>query len=316
VPTPIPPPTTTLPGTSRIAVLVAEAVIPVSGTASSEVFVSLVDVQQGVRGFELHISFDPEIVRVLDADDVPANGVQIADAPFFDDQVLDANQVDNATGEIVFALTQREDAPLRNTSTWAKVATITWVAQREGKSVVTVERTTQFKTADGQLISPDAAHHGFVFARMPGTIKGIVELQGREGHRGALVFSSLAAARVDRGSSDSNGQFEITTSHGEGFYTVSVSMPGYLSAESDRPIKVIVGSASDVGKVVLYGGDVNDDNCIDIRDLSYVAWHFDEYATNADVNGDEQVDILDLSLTAANFGQCGPTTWEIPDQDR
>ncbi len=71
-----------------------------------------------------------------------------------------------------------------------------------------------------------------------------------------------------------------------------------------------------LGEITLLGGDVNDDNRIDIRDLSYVAWHFDGYDARADINGDGQVDILDLSLTAGNFGRIGPTTWHVPDQDR
>ena len=67
----------------------------------------------------------------------------------------------------------------------------------------------------------------------------------------------------------------------------------------------------DIGTVTLLGGDVNGDDRVDIRDLSYVAWHFDEYDEKADINQDGQVDILDLTLTAGNFGQVGPTVWTV-----
>ena len=68
----------------------------------------------------------------------------------------------------------------------------------------------------------------------------------------------------------------------------------------------------DLGEVTLYGGDATGDNRIDIRDLSYVAWHFDSGDAKADLNGDGQVDILDLSLVAGNFGRVGPTVWRVP----
>jgi hypothetical protein len=312
MPTRSPPPG--LPGAAHIAVLIGETVIAVGGTGSSEVFVSFADVQPGVQGFELHLSYDPQIVHVLDADGEPANGVQIAAATFFaGGQRVDTNQADNETGRIILALTQADGAALSSTDTWEKVATVTWSAQAEGKSVVAMDGATLFRTADEQLVAPDAVSDGVVFARAPGVIQGSISLEGRVDHRNVLVSGTLAAGRVDKGHSDASGHFEIVISHGEGFYTLVAAMPGYLSAESERPVQVIVDSVTHVGQVTLLGGDVNGDNCIDVRDLSYVAWHFDEYAPNADVNGDELVDILDLSLMATNFGQCGPVPWPIPD---
>ena len=117
------------------------------------------------------------------------------------------------------------------------------------------------------------------------------------------------ATRARHQQTEADGQFAITTSHGEGFYTLFVAMPGYLSAEIDRPVKLTMDSIVDVGQVTLLGGDVNGDNRIDGRDLSYVAWHFDEDDPQADVNGDGEIDILDLSLVAGNFGQVGPSNW-------
>jgi hypothetical protein len=123
------------------------------------------------------------------------------------------------------------------------------------------------------------------------------------------VSSSLAAAQADRATTGADGAFRIVTSLGEGFYTLTAAMSGYLSAESAKPVKVTVGSVVDVGKITLYGGDATGDDVVDIRDLSYVAYHFDRYDASADVNGDGVVDIFDLSLTAGNFGQRGPIPW-------
>jgi hypothetical protein len=301
---PEPTPTATLPSTDTtyIAVLVSETVLPVGGTASGEVFISLVDIESEMQRIELVLAFDSTIVRVAGQDDV-----QIAT-----DATLD---VDNERGEIILSLTATEDWPIHSTNAWVKVATITWIAQQEGKSVVTISDATQFITSDGEVFSPDATYDGVVFARAPGTIQGRITLQGREAHEGVSVSSSLSSARFDRERTEESGQFAIATSHGEGFYTIVVSMPGYLSAEGDRPIRMTVDTVIDVGEITLYGGDANGDNRIDIRDLAYVAWHFDDYEEKADINHDGQVDILDLTLTAGNFGRLGPTVWHMPDPE-
>jgi hypothetical protein len=154
-----------------------------------------------------------------------------------------------------------------------------------------------------------------VFARAPGTIQGRVLLQGRTDHRGATVHSALSDARTDQETSAADGRFAIDTSHGEGFYTITASMPGYLSVESEHPVRMTVDSVVDLGEVTLVGGDVNGDDQIDVRDLTYVAWHFDEAHSQADVNGDGKVDILDLTLTAGNFGQVGPIAWPFSGDD-
>ena len=321
-PPPVPTPTLTPtpPGTAHIAVLTSETVLPVGEMKNSEIFIALRDVQPGVRGFELHVSFDPAVVQIVDVDDSPANGVQIAAAAFFGSaadgaQKVAVNQVNNETGEIILALEQPDGLPVSDTDEWQRVATITWVAQAEGKSVIAIDGSTQFITADERRLPADATYNGVVFVRAPGKIEGTIHLQGRTTHHGASVSSVLVAARVDRAHTGEEGRFAITTSHGEGFYTLMVSMPGYLTAESDRPVKVTMDSVISAGKVMLLGGDVNGDNCVDVRDLSYVAWHFDAYDAGADVNGDGVVDISDLTLTASNFGQRGPTTWQVPNQD-
>ncbi|MBN1640435.1 MAG: hypothetical protein JXA09_04295 [Anaerolineae bacterium] len=290
---------TPTPATAYIAVLVGEAVVPVGGRGSTEVFVSLVDLQRGVQQFALRLTFDPDVIRIAE-DGAPL----IATRPS-----VQVAEVDNQAGQLVIVYEGQEDSPLQSTGDWQRVATITWTAQREGKSVVGIDRTSQFVTADGEVLTPDAAYDGVVFARIPGTFRGAVHLQGRTDHGGAVVSASLSSARVDRTTTDKQGQFTIETSHGEGFYTLRVAMPGYVSAESEHPIKITVGTVLDVGEIVLLGGDVNGDDQVDVRDLSFVAWHLEDDDPQADINGDGDVDILDLSLLASNFGQVGPSSW-------
>ncbi len=51
--------------------------------------------------------------------------------------------------------------------------------------------------------------------------------------------------------------------------------------------------------------DVNDDNRVNILDLTYVASYFGDAnaPSNADVNGDGNINILDLTLVASHFGE-------------
>ncbi len=288
-----------------LAVLVNESVVPVGGQAKSEVFVSLVEPEATIARFELHLLFDPEIVGVA-GQEIP----QIATMPS-----LEIAEVDNTAGRIVLVLPRVDETLIHKASAWDKVATITWIGRSVGRSALVIGPDTRFTTTDGQTLKPDAIFDGVVFARTPGTIQGRATLQGRERFDGISVSGSLSSTRSDRQVTDDEGWFAITTSHGEGFYVVVVAMPGYLSAESAKPVKITVDSVVDVGEVTLYGGDVNGDNRIDIRDLSYVAWHFDEYDAKADINGDGQVDILDLTLTAGNFGKTGPTVWHVTGQE-
>jgi len=289
-------------------------VIPVGAKGRSEVLVFLQDVNPGIRALELILSYNPSIVHIADADGETGNGVQVALAAFFGDgQVVTANQADNDAGRLVLALASGKGPAIEQTDTWRKVATITWVGRQEGNSVVAVQSATSFTSEDGRRIAPDAAHNGTLFVRQPGKITGTVKIQGRQAGSGVVVSSLLSKTNVDQAQTDRNGRFVIVTSHGEGFYTLLATMPGYLSATGERPVKVTVGSVIDLGTVTLLGGDVNGDDRVDIRDLSYIAWHFDQADTQADFNRDGRVDILDLTLTAGNFGKSGPTTWLVPD---
>lgn len=300
-------------GTAHLAIRVSDCVVSVGGTASSEVLVFLQDIRPGINGLHLSLRFDPQVVQLLDADGNTDNGIQIAPATFLNaSQQVTENRVDNVAGQVSLTVTQEGSAPVQGNASWLKVATLTWIGQREGNSVVVVGDASHFTTPDGQRFAPNAAHNGTVFARAAGQIRGTVRLQGREEAGSAMVTSSLAVARTDQVRTAPDGHFALTPSYGEGFYTLVASAPGYLSAEIERPVKLTVGSAIDLGEVTLYGGDATGDNRIDVRDLSMVAWHLGTNDARADINGDGQVDILDLTLVAGNFGRVGPTAWEAP----
>ena len=314
LPTQTPSPTPTLPGSQRTAVLVSEAVLPVGGTKSSDVLISFQGSSSGIRQLELHLVFDPTIVRVVDADANGANGIQVAPSSSFANLQVRANQVDNETGTIVLVLADINALSVSQENEWLKVATIVWQALDVGQSTVAVGAETLFTTIDNAELPAQVTYHGTVLVRAQGQIQGTVILQGRTIHSQVSVSAILVAARVDRVSAADDGRFALTTSHGEGFYTLGAYAPGYLTAESDGPVRVTMDGIVDAGSVTLLGGDANGDNRIDIRDLSFIAWHFDKYDPAADINKDGVVDISDLTLAASNSGHVGPTTWSVPGQ--
>lgn len=287
--------------------------MPVQGTKSVQVFVALRNVQPGICGLSLHLAFDPAVVQVVDADADADNGIQVlVDAAWLGGQV-EINQVDNEAGSIQLEVGQVECVPVDDTEGWRQIAVIEWQGLAEGEFSLSAGKTTEFILGDGIRTSPNEVAAGTVSVRAQGQIQGSVFLQGQTVHKDIDVVASLSAGLGDQTVTASDGTFLLLTSQGEGFYTVIASRPGYLSAQSSTPVQVTLGHSATIAPVTLLGGDVNNDGRVDVRDLSFVAWHFEQYDPAADINGDGQVDILDLTITASNYGQQGPTPWVTLD---
>lgn len=312
---------TTTPVTATIApvregkasLMVGNAVLPVQGAKRVQVFVALRNVQPGICGLNLHLSFDPAVVQVLDTDGDAENGVQVqADAAWLGGQV-GVNRVDNKVGSIQLDVAQADCVPVSDTDGWRQIATIEWQGLAEGEFALNVGKATEFVLGDGTRLAPNEVAAGTVSVRSQGRVQGSVLLQGQTVHKDIEVVASLSAGTGDRVSTAADGTFLLLTSQGEGFYTLTASRPGYLTAQSSTPVQITLGRSAAIAPVTLLGGDVNNDGRIDVRDLSFVAWHFEQYDPAADVNGDGQVDILDLTITASNYGQQGPTPWVVSD---
>jgi hypothetical protein len=96
------------------------------------------------------------------------------------------------------------------------------------------------------------------------------------------------------------------------YYSLTVSRPGYLSARADN-----VDETNVLLRVTLPAGDANQDDVIDIFDISTVASVLNSPAPvtstreRLDYNGDGSITIADLALVARNYGKYGPIL--IPD---
>jgi len=265
-----------------------------------------------LRGVEVHLTFDPTLVQIVDADGDPANGVQLTveDALFDGTLQLGQNVADNAAGTIDFALTQIDGTPVFNAS--AAVASFEWTpatgVEEPTDTQVTVTEAI-LATPDGHPITVDEISHGTIVVGPSDEegIAGTIKLQGRYDHSGTMVSALLENPECCHVFTDAEGYFK-TVPPEAGTYAVTAWRRGYLRARRTG-VPYNPGQLTDMGTVTLLGGDVVPDEVIDICDITYIASRFGGTDVFADVTDDGQVNILDLTATAANFGQSGPTPW-------
>ena len=322
------------PGDCDATVTVTDATLEYGSTATSQILVTIVNQEtdpQEVRGVEVHLSFDPTLLQVLDADGDPDNGVQLAvESELFDgDLRIGQNLVDNEAGTIVFAVAQSDGTPVFNATNKA-IATVTWEAVGEAPeedvtTEVTVMGDTLMSDPDGYPILVDCAVNGTITIPawvFTGCIEGYVNPQGRYDFSGVRVVAVMyAAGSGDVGVpapimyetySDASGYFKLEGVE-LGTYDVLAELYGYLD-NMYPSAEVVPGEVCTMlGTTLLWGGDVapqpDPDNLIDILDVSYLGSNFGTSEATADVTGDGAVNILDLTMAAANFGMTGPTFW-------
>jgi hypothetical protein len=137
----------------------------------------------------------------------------------------------------------------------------------------------------------------WVAAPDKGVVSGRVVLEGRADHSGVRVLADGAATVTSE-----SGHFALELE--EGTYTIQVTMPGYLTATRSG-VSAAPGGVTDLGTVVLLGGDVDRDGGIDTDDLWPFIGSFNTTGTDlpTDINADGIVDIRDLVLVGKNYGR-------------
>jgi hypothetical protein len=315
------------PGDPDTTVQVTDASFECGETGTSQILVSIANDPSEPRlmhGVEVHLFFDATKLQVVDADGDPANGVQIvSEGGLFplEEQVI-VQEVDNAVGTILFAVSRKDEVGVQDT-TDAAIATITWAAAVDC-STVTEETCFEvsivdalMSDADGYAIAVDTTLPGNVCydGEEQGCITGSVQLQGRYDHSGATVTAEKDGAVVASATTDASGNFTLENLPPD-TYEVYARMYGYLDALKGSGVQVVAGEeCTDMGATKLLGGDVapqpEPDDAIDIGDISYMGANFGTTEATADVNGDGVVNILDLTMAAANFERIGPTPWSM-----
>ncbi|MFB0537634.1 MAG: carboxypeptidase regulatory-like domain-containing protein [Anaerolineae bacterium] len=315
-------------GDPDTTVKVTDASFECGVTGTSQILASIVNdpyAPRLVHGVEVHLSFDATKLQVVDADGDPANGVQIAaEGGLFPlaEQVV-VQEVDNAAGTILFAVSRRDATSVQD-ATDAAIATITWAAAVDCATVTQEDCSTVsvvdalMSDADGYAITVDTRLPGTVCynGEELGCITGTVQLQGRYDHSGATVTAEKDGVVVASAITEPDGSFRLENLAPD-TYEVYAEMYGYLDALKASGVQVVAGEECvDTGATKLLGGDVapqdpEPDNAIDIGDITYIAFRFLGGDMTADVNSDSVVNILDLTMAAANFGRIGPTPWSM-----
>ncbi len=306
--------------TSVIVSDVTSGAAVVGGTFTTDVSLSIVNnatPMLGVMGVDLYLGFDPAVVNVDDADDNPANGVQVNVATgFFGGSVVVAkNLVEvpctnaGAAPACVHLALSHTGAPITNRT--GKIATIAWGGITAGATGFTVLTETVLADVDGNTVPINSTSVPAISVVPAGTITGRVERQGQAvppGYAGTDVIAyNSGGGVVASGVTDAAGDFSLAVPQG-GIYLVQAFYHGYLKAQKSSVY--VVGASVSVGTTKLLGGDVNGDNNVNILDIVGVIGVFGTAGTiSTDINHDGTVNIFDLTIAAGNFGKIGPTAW-------
>jgi hypothetical protein len=154
-----------------------------------------------------------------------------------------------------------------------------------------------------------------------GNVKGSITLQGRtqafppdRGHAIARVTVDPSGISVDVTRDGSFGGFAGLIVPA-GTLTFTASAPGYVSVE--RTIVVTGGSSVTMPSVQLRCGLVNNDNFVNINDITATVASFGKTLANrvdaqgrfVDQNGDGFVNINDITCVVSGFGTTSPEPW-------
>ena len=104
------------------------------------------------------------------------------------------------------------------------------------------------------------------------------------------------------------------TTTGNGDFTIAGITPGVYNLKADAPLhlpavctnKQINAPTTPLAAITLPGGDLNDDDAIDIGDATIIGVDFGTTNPRSDINLDGQVNVLDLIILANNYQTVSP----------
>jgi hypothetical protein len=265
-------------------------------------------------GVQFRLTFDPNVVQVVDADSNKP-GTQITVGSLFSgkDYFVAQNQADNTTGVIQLAVTLR--APATSISGFGTLAAITWQGKSAGQSALTLTQTG-LSDPDGRAICHRVENGNIQVGPSP-VVFGRVLLQGAANHAGTNVFMTesprVSAAKITAQEimgvpfavTDSTGHFGITPDSEHNYKWLWVYRPCYLTGKKELP-------QGNLGTLTLPAGDLNEDDRINIYDLTKAVSCFgNSQCLCADFNQDGSVNIFDLVMIAGNLGKYGSVSnWQ------
>ena len=257
-------------------------------------------------GVEFRLVFDPIVVQVVDADpNTP--GVQVGLGSWFSgkDRFVARNQVSNGVIEFAVSLV----APTGPDGS-GELAVITWQRGGASPSALTLMQT-KLSDRNGMAIC-HSVENGSIDGGVDGAgISGRVLLQGAQNHSGTNVFltkelrlysgkiSALDLIGLPLGVTDTNGYFRVMPELGQTYGWLWVYRPCYLTGQQKLP------QPGNLGTLTLPAGDLNEDDRVNIFDLTIMGQRYGTSGACADFNQNGAVDIFDLVIVAGNLGKYG-----------
>ena len=224
---------------------------------------------------------------------------------FFDpiNRLIAANEISPTLGTWFGAISQQNPAgPLSGDGLFA---TITYEALAPGTTDIICDPL--FSDRDG--FTQTVSFTGASVTVLPyATISGTVTYQGRLSHEGITVDATGPVTSTDM--TGSNGDFVLDQLRA-GTYTITADVGSYLPACT--PVTLVAGDQVTLPSTQLLGGDLNDDDTINIGDATLLTANFNETVppadARADINADSIINVQDLAILAGNYEISGCQSW-------
>jgi hypothetical protein len=178
----------------------------------------------------------------------------------------------------------------------------------ESTAELTVE-TTEEATAELMVsITPTAT---------PGSIplivkSAVIEYQNRESHEGIeVLITTLDGTLLSVAETNKDGVYSVPIPEDESFM---------LSAQAPlhRRLDIMIEAQAPLASLILVGGDMNADGCINQSDINIVLAYYEQEDTpQTDINADSITDLADLAILTGNYdGNCEPVLPELTTEPK
>ncbi len=134
---------------------------------------------------------------------------------------------------------------------------------------------------------------------------------------GATLKVTNGAYSLDATNLISRGKFNLEPlTLSKDAYTFEVNVPGHFITKKTQKFgfeyKGVLYGKSESTNINLVGGDVNQDNVIDVQDALYIQTYWGTNKRSADINFDGTVDAKDFAFAEKNYLQQNPTVQNAP----
>lgn len=221
---------------------------------------------------------------------------------FFDlvNRLVGANVISPTLGTWTGAISQRSPAlPLSGDGLFA---TVTYTASNPGVTAITCDPLFSDRDGFTQTVSFSGAN----ITVLPfGAISGTVKYQGRLNHAAITVSATGMVTFTQLTNAAGAVAFDQLKT---GSYQLKADASLYLPRCTDN-IAVTSGQTATLTATTLLGGDVNDDDVINIGDATRIGAEFGSADPGADINADEVVNVQDLAILGGNYEVSGCQPW-------